>query len=109
MQCSLLALNEYLPRPLAFRRHLPFESAVVWSGQPADFLDYELGNRHPRLEKDACRAEIYHLKREGTIPIGVNGRGSKMNQETNSSPAALPLDACRQARIPAPIFLVFDR
>ena len=71
---------------------MPLENAIIEERCPLYFLHDELSDRHSRFEQYAGRAKVDHFQRKGTVPIGMDGRGREVDEQTDPCPATLAFD-----------------
>src|SRR4051812_42730829 len=66
---------------LPFGSLLALEDARVFEGNPADFLDNQLGDRHSRSENEIRRPQVDNLQCQRAVESRVHGWRREMDQD----------------------------
>jgi hypothetical protein len=71
--------------------------ALLLARNSFDFFDNQLCDGHSGLKDNSRRSQVDHLQRQVASEAWMNGWRGKVNEQSDSCPAALSFNASRKA------------
>ncbi len=83
-------------------------AGVEFRRNASHFLNYQLGDRHPKAEIDRIRSQVDDLESESSFEPWMNRRCGKMHKKTAPRSGAFSFDSRGQAGVSARNYWKFD-